>query len=711
MTNLFVNLPVPSSNAPGAAVDVSAMGKTKTIILGGTLNAAVTIEYATDAAGTDFAPITTFQPGSNSSLTTDVAAHWMRAVTSGYKGGAGNCDVGGSDAGSSFVQVPSGGAPVDISALPLFKTVVAAPGFSGNIEVTQDGVSWAQVMTFQNGGGQSGSFYGAEARIGGGGGGVVWMGGAEIGDGSGQQPFPPVPAEIVVYARSSGDDATGNGSLASPYRTFARAIRDVPSIIPSGQVWKVDITGSSTLATPEVLPDMYEFPVFIAAQGVGDFDFAEQYFYYYGPVNVLAEPQPATGVAGILTVPIGSVETYPTASTELVAITSATPTGWVNGQLKGKFAISSGVATEHCVIYDNVGDTLFLTRARPATPTPTPAMTLPIQIMECGAHLTAGKDPNNLHRGAVNILNSQVVLGGIKVSSSDGPDGAFSNWGLQVGGTTPPESLMLCELPGVGLTAESWVRTRACYLEDVLFLMAPLSMTQCYLRNSFNTGIPSSVAPSLRITVWGCRGLDSMIRRCVIEGLTPLFERDLFDQGNGGAVGILDIDHTQFIDMITQQPGAGVGAFPIPFVIGEGVNPFWGDMDGPINSAIYWTGGNCYLQGVDIKNTAPRAAVPGASGSAIMVRGGNSIMQLRSVTSSGSLYPNVGAEAIDGGAIQVNDTPTQLPVPPGPPTSIAGTLGAYKSGSNVAVAAWPGAPFNAPDFTGGFAQGARIFQK
>jgi hypothetical protein len=526
-------------------------------------------------------------------------------------------------------------------------------------------------------------------------------------EGGNQPPQPPFnPTDITIYARLTGSDLVGNGTLANPYRTFARAIRDVPSIIPAGQVWKVDITGSSTLAAPEVLPDMYEFPVFVAAQGVGDFDFAEQYFYYYGPVNVLAEPQPATGVAGILTVPIGSVETYPTASTELVAITSATPTGWVNGALKGKFAISSGVATEHCVIYDNIGDTLFLTRAKPATPGL--AMTLPIQIMECGAHLTAGKDPNNLHRGAINILNSQVVLGGVKVSSSDGPDGAFSNWGLQVGGTTPPESLMLCELPGAGLTAESWVRTRACYMEDVLFLMAPLSMTQCYLRHSFNTGIPSGVAPSLRITVWGCRGLDSMIRRCVIEGLTPIFMRDLFDQGNGGAVGLLDIDHTQFIDMLTQQPGT-LGPFPSP--IGQGVNPGWGDMDGPIDSAIYWVGGQCYLQGVDIKNTAPRAPVAGASGSAIMVRGNGATMQLRSVTSSGNLYNNVGAEAIDGGSIQVNDTPTQLFVPPGPATSIVGTLGAFQSGSTVAIAAWPGVPFNDPDYTGVNAQGTRIFQK
>jgi hypothetical protein len=523
-------------------------------------------------------------------------------------------------------------------------------------------------------------------------------------DGGNAPAQPPFAAgEVHIYARSAGSDTLGDGSLANPYRTFARAIRDVPSNIPAGSIYHVDITGSSTIAAPETLPDMYEFPVFTAAQGVGDFDFAEPFFYYYGPVNVTADPQTAI-ITGVTTVTFTAPNvTHPVASTDLVAITSPTATGWVNGALKGKFLISAGAATEHTVIWDNIGDTLYLCC--------TTAPTSPCLIMEAGAHLQAGKDPNNLHRGAVNILNSQVVLGGIKVSSSDGPDGAFSNWGLQVGGTTPPESLMLCDLPGAGLTAESWVRTRACYLPGVLFLMAPLSMTNTFLNGSFNTGIPSSVAATLLITVWGCRGLDSMIRRCVIKGVTPIFMRDLFDQGNGGTVGILDIDHTQFIDMLTQQPGSGIGTDPVPARIGMGVNPTWGDMDGPINSAIYWTGGNCYLQGVDIKNTAARGAVAGSDGSAIVARGNNSTIQLRSVTSSGNLFPNVGAQAVDGGFIQVNDTPTQLAVTPGPATSIVGTLGAYKSGGVAAVALWNVGAFNIPDYTGGAAQGTRVFRK
>jgi len=193
MGNFFVNLPVPSSNSSGAPVDVSAMGQTKSIVMGGNFVASVNIEYATDVGGTVWAPLTTFQgPGS---LTIDVAAHWMRATTANYKSGSANCDVGGSDAGTSFVQIvaPAGngaGAPVAIDALPPFKTVVVSGPFTGSltVEVSEDGTDYAQAMTFYRGGAQSASFYGAFARIrrndvAGGSTPTIWMGASSAGGG------------------------------------------------------------------------------------------------------------------------------------------------------------------------------------------------------------------------------------------------------------------------------------------------------------------------------------------------------------------------------------------------------------------------------------------------------------------------------------------------------------------------------------------------
>lgn len=201
MANIFVNLVVPSSNAAGAAVDVSAMGQTKSIVMGGSLVGSVNVEYATDGAGTVWAPLTTFQgPGS---ITIDVAAHWMRAVTSNYKSGTANCDVGGSDAGTSFVQIVApaasgAGTPVAIDTLPLFKTVVVSGPFTGSLtlEVSEDGADYAQAMTFYRGGAQSASFFGAFARIrrndvAGGVTPTVWMGAANAGGGGALGPTGP----------------------------------------------------------------------------------------------------------------------------------------------------------------------------------------------------------------------------------------------------------------------------------------------------------------------------------------------------------------------------------------------------------------------------------------------------------------------------------------------------------------------------------------
>lgn len=161
MANLFVNIPVPAANGVGAAVDVSAMGKTKSFICGGSFNATVNVEYSTDAGGVDWAPLATFHQSGN--LTIDVAAHWMRAVTSDYKSGAPNLDVGSSDAGTLFALLPSTGAAVDISALPEFKTVIAPSKVI--IEVSEDGASWAQIFSLPNGGDESQEVIAQFARV------------------------------------------------------------------------------------------------------------------------------------------------------------------------------------------------------------------------------------------------------------------------------------------------------------------------------------------------------------------------------------------------------------------------------------------------------------------------------------------------------------------------------------------------------------------
>ena len=194
MANLFLNIPVPAANGAGAAVDVSAMSKSKSLVCGGGFQATVNVEYSTDDVGAGpWAPLATFQQSGN--LIIDVAAHWIRAVVSSYKGGAPNLDVGSSDAGTVFALLTADGAAVDVSALPLLKTVVTPVGFVGTIDVSEDGVSWAQMFAFQNGGGVTRRFSAQFARVTGG---VdVWIGGAnEDGAGAGSGPSQFATARV-----------------------------------------------------------------------------------------------------------------------------------------------------------------------------------------------------------------------------------------------------------------------------------------------------------------------------------------------------------------------------------------------------------------------------------------------------------------------------------------------------------------------------------
>lgn len=162
MSNVFVNLPVLTSNGNGASVDVSTMAATKTIIVGGSFLATVTIEYSTAPSGDFWAPVPngSFVNGSGR-VVVELAAQRMRAVTSGYKSGAPNADVGAPYSPGSFLQLT--GIAGSIATMPPFKTVLA--GGSCNVEISEDNVSFSQVFSFQGPGAQSGIIVGQFARV------------------------------------------------------------------------------------------------------------------------------------------------------------------------------------------------------------------------------------------------------------------------------------------------------------------------------------------------------------------------------------------------------------------------------------------------------------------------------------------------------------------------------------------------------------------
>jgi hypothetical protein len=266
--NLFANIPVLAANGAGAPVNVSAMGAGKTIIVGGGFDASVTIEYATDLAGTVWAPVPggTFDGPGRAQV--DLAARWLRAVTEAYKSGTPNADVGASGSGALFLELVAGnpGPAVDISLLPALKTVVVEDDFTGSvaIEISNDGISWTQAMVFNNGGGQTLNIYGQQARVRASSGSTpsVWMGAANT---EGAGPSDNSAGANFVYR--PGGVAGGN-----VYTDWA-ALMAAKALV---QGWKtIQFDGSAIFPANIVIP-------------TGIYDMTEtEWFGYSNPTGVL----------------------------------------------------------------------------------------------------------------------------------------------------------------------------------------------------------------------------------------------------------------------------------------------------------------------------------------------------------------------------------------------------------------------------------------
>lgn len=166
MANLFIALPSQAANGSGTAVDMSAFGAVKTIIVGGSwdLIPTINIEVNNDPSSSagSWQSVRTFL--GSGIVTVNVACQWMRVTVSNFRGGqAPVVNVGGTDDGTDFAALPAPagtgvGSAVDVSALGVFKTVQVADDFRGSvvIEVSEDGgTTWGEQAGFQDPGLQS----------------------------------------------------------------------------------------------------------------------------------------------------------------------------------------------------------------------------------------------------------------------------------------------------------------------------------------------------------------------------------------------------------------------------------------------------------------------------------------------------------------------------------------------------------------------------
>lgn len=163
MSNLFVNFTFPVLNGPGPAVDTSGMGAEKTITCEGSFDQSTILVEASVDGGATWGPVTLFHSG-DSEIHVKVSANFMRVNVSGRNAivpFSANCDVAAPNAPGLYtsIPIPAGmgpGASVDVSEFGVESTFISGgdfPGASIRVEISEDNINWAPLLTFAGQGG------------------------------------------------------------------------------------------------------------------------------------------------------------------------------------------------------------------------------------------------------------------------------------------------------------------------------------------------------------------------------------------------------------------------------------------------------------------------------------------------------------------------------------------------------------------------------
>ena len=162
MANVFLDLPLPAGNGGGAPVDVSSLGREKTVTIQGSFTdpktgagPAISVQVSVDGGAT-WAGLKTFSAAGKKTF--NVAAQFMRTFVQDFNPLiplAANVDVAADDIGALFAGLPvtpaaGTGLPVNVSLLGTFKTVIVEGDFSGSvhIDISEDGIDWTECFTF-----------------------------------------------------------------------------------------------------------------------------------------------------------------------------------------------------------------------------------------------------------------------------------------------------------------------------------------------------------------------------------------------------------------------------------------------------------------------------------------------------------------------------------------------------------------------------------
>lgn len=260
-------------------------------------------------------------------------------------------------------------------------------------------------------------------------------------------PYPDVvPVINTIYVRTTGSDTTGLGTLTSPYRTFKRAIRDVPHVIPQGYEFLINVTGID-----EDFPAGYQLPsIHGTVLGWSFGDPSTFPFLGAGSLTIRADPKPFAAIPLADTTVAGSdvVSIVGAGASQLATITVATPrASWANDALKGAMLIgtagSDAGASTSCVIYGSDATHLLVCNTVSAVET-SPQQDLHIVEPSATFHsLGAGNDG-----AGIEIVDvASILIQGIKFTIAGG--GGDGSAALALGKAVQP-FIELCDVDALG---------------------------------------------------------------------------------------------------------------------------------------------------------------------------------------------------------------------------------------------------------------------
>jgi hypothetical protein len=368
-------------------------------------------------------------------------------------------------------------------------------------------------------------------------------------DGASSVAPPFNPSLTTIYARTTGSDTTGNGSLLFPYATFQRAVRDVPAIIPPGSQYNVDITGIT-----EILPANYTLPSWKSAETL-DSGGTGRFFQFQAAVNIQADLRNvqalSTADATVAAADVVSTAGVADPISGLLTYTLVAPrASWAANALKGKFFIQGGnTPVQNCVIASSTNTTIEICSRTALT------FTNPANIMEPSAYLsgtfniTSGTGTGDGFLRAMNC--DSVGFNGIDMRNV----GGINLQGLAMVGNGNG-FCNLCVVPSINmnLNSRSLGRILRCWVQGQPVLGG-------YMSSQFSLYDAVSGANTIMAGAPGCA---INMRNNIFDGCVTLEPLAVFP-GTGivpASIDLLDIDHC----IIRNTPG----------VTGDGVRFYGG---------------------------------------------------------------------------------------------------------------------------------------